>query len=52
MASSEISEEDLAEYNLSQTVENPADALAETIVGDTKREPVRRISLEPSSYEG
>lgn len=52
VANTEISEEGLTQYNLTQTVENPADILAETIVGEHKREPVRRISLEPSSYEG
>lgn len=47
----EIKEEDLSEYKLTQAVENPSEVLAEAILGDLKREPVKRISLEPSKFE-
>lgn len=43
----EISEEDLERYVPTQEVENPADILAETVVGTGKTGPVRKITLDP-----
>lgn len=49
----EITEEDLSNYHLTHEVENPAETLAETVVGDSlPKGPVRKISLEPSKFEG
>lgn len=47
----EISEEDLDSYELTSHVNNPADVLAETIVGHDKVEPVKPISLERTKFE-
>lgn len=42
----EFTQEDMAEYVGESTVENPADILAETMVGKDKTQPVRKISLD------
>jgi hypothetical protein len=47
----EISEDDLGAYLSGRTVENPAEVLAETVVGTSQQEPVRRITLEPTKFE-
>lgn len=47
----EITEEDLDEYIKDREVENPADVLAETVVGKGNTGPVRKISLEPTKFE-
>lgn len=47
----EISEDDVDDYVPEQTVENPAEVLAETVIGREKSKPVRKISLEPTKFE-
>lgn len=46
-----ITEDDLTGYLPQRVVENPADILAETVVGEKSQKPVRRISLEPTRFD-
>lgn len=47
----EIGEEDVDGYIQESTVENPAEVLAETVVGTVKQEPVRKITLDRMKFE-